>query len=42
MLLTLNPVGSIVAHSSMHVAAETHSHETDLFLPPQQGDEERE
>jgi hypothetical protein len=39
MLLTLNPVGSIVAHSSMHVTAEIHSHETELFLPPKQGDD---
>ena len=35
MIVTANPVGSIVAHASMHVAAEAHSHETDLFLPPQ-------
>ncbi len=42
MLLTLNPAGSILAHSSMHVAAEVHSHETDLFLPPQQGDDHAE
>jgi len=35
MLATLNPVGSVVAHASMHVAAEAHSHETDVFLPPQ-------
>jgi hypothetical protein len=38
MLVTLNPAGSIIAHASMHVSAEVHSHETDLFLPPQQGD----
>lgn len=30
-----NPVGSIIAHSSMHVAAVSHSYETDVFLPPQ-------
>jgi hypothetical protein len=36
MLATLNPAGSIVAHASMHVSAEVHSHETDLFLPPEQ------
>jgi len=35
MLATLNPAGSIVAHASMHLAAEAHSHETDIFLPPQ-------
>lgn len=35
MLVTANPVGSVVAHASMHVAAEAHSHETEVFLPPQ-------
>jgi hypothetical protein len=35
MLATLNPVGSVLAHASMHVAAEAHAHETDVFLPPQ-------
>lgn len=34
-LLTGNPLGSVVAHASMHVAADTHSYETDIFLPPQ-------
>jgi hypothetical protein len=34
-LVTMNPVGSIVAHASMHVAAVTHAYETDVFLPPQ-------
>jgi hypothetical protein len=33
-LLTANPLGSVVAHASMHVAADTHAYETDLFLPP--------
>lgn len=35
MLATINPVGSVLAHASMHIAAEAHSHETDVFLPPQ-------
>jgi hypothetical protein len=34
-LVTANPIGSIVAHSAMHVAAVTHVYETDVFLPPQ-------
>jgi hypothetical protein len=34
-LVTVNPVGSIVAHASMHVAALAHAYETDVFLPPQ-------
>jgi len=33
-LLTLNPVGAPIAHVGLHVAAVTHSYETDLFLPP--------
>jgi hypothetical protein len=35
MLLTTNPVGSVLAHASMHVAAVTHIYETPTFLPPQ-------
>jgi inhibitor of cysteine peptidase len=34
-LLTTNPAGSVVAHASMHVAANIHAYETDLYLPPQ-------
>lgn len=34
MLATINPVGSLVAHVSLHVAAVTHSYETEVFLPP--------
>lgn len=34
-LVSVNPLGSVVAHTSMHVAAVTHSYETDTFLPPQ-------
>jgi hypothetical protein len=31
---TANPVGSIVAHVSQHVAAVTHSYESEIFNPP--------
>ncbi len=34
-LATANPLGSFIAHASMHVTAVGHSYETDLFLPPQ-------
>jgi hypothetical protein len=34
-LVSVNPVGSIVAHASMHVAAVAHAYETEVFLPPQ-------
>lgn len=34
-LLTANPIGSIVAHATMHVTAVTHSYETRDYLPPQ-------
>jgi inhibitor of cysteine peptidase len=34
-ILTVNPLGSVVAHASMHVAAVVHAYETDLYLPPQ-------
>jgi hypothetical protein len=33
-LLTLNPLGATAAHVTLHVAAVTHSYETELFLPP--------
>ena len=33
-LVTLNPVGAPIAHAGLHVAAVTHSYETDTFLPP--------
>lgn len=36
-VLTANPLGSVVAHASMHVAADTHAYETDTYLPPQTG-----
>jgi hypothetical protein len=35
LLATGNPVGSIAAHASMHVAADIHAYETNVFLPPQ-------
>ncbi|MGV8967962.1 MAG: hypothetical protein ACOH2F_17015 [Cellulomonas sp.] len=35
MLATTNPIGSILAHASMHIAATTHAYETPTFLPPQ-------
>ena len=31
---TVNPVGSVIAHVSQHVAAVTHSYESRIFLPP--------
>jgi hypothetical protein len=31
---TANPVGSVVAHVSQHVAAVTHSYESRIFNPP--------
>lgn len=37
MLLTASPIGSVLAHASMHVAAATHAYETPTFLPPQVG-----
>jgi pimeloyl-ACP methyl ester carboxylesterase len=33
-LLTLNPLGSVVAHASQHVAAVAHSYAGDTYLPP--------
>jgi hypothetical protein len=32
--VTANPVGSLVAHVSQHVAAVTHSYESEIFNPP--------
>jgi hypothetical protein len=31
---TANPIGSVIAHASMHTTAVLHSYETDVFLPP--------
>jgi hypothetical protein len=33
-LVTLNPIGSPIAHAGLHVSAVLHSYETDTFLPP--------
>lgn len=33
-LLTLNPVGTPMAHIALHSAAVVHSYETETFLPP--------
>jgi hypothetical protein len=35
MLLTANPIGSVLDHSAMHVAAVAHEYEGDTRLPPQ-------
>jgi hypothetical protein len=35
MFATANPIGSLVAHATMHTAAVTHTYETDVFLPPE-------
>ena len=34
-LLTANPIGSVIDHSAMHIAAVSHEYETDVRLPPQ-------
>jgi hypothetical protein len=34
MLVSMNPVGSVVAHASMHVANVQHAYETSTLLPP--------
>ena len=34
MLLSTNPIGSVVDHAAMHVSAVAHSYETDVRLPP--------
>jgi hypothetical protein len=35
MLLTANPIGSVLDHGAMHVAAVIHSYEGETRLPPQ-------
>ena len=32
---TANPIGSVVAHVSQHVAAVSHSYESEIFIPPE-------
>ena len=34
VIATANPIGAPIAHAGLHVAAVTHSYDTDLFLPP--------
>ena len=34
-IVSLNPVGSVVTHATMHVTAVIHAYETDVYLPPQ-------
>jgi hypothetical protein len=34
MLLTTNPIGSVVDHAAMHISAVAHNYETELRLPP--------
>ena len=34
VIATANPIGAPIAHAGLHIAAVTHSYETDLFLPP--------
>ena len=34
VIATANPIGAPIAHAGLHVAAVTHSSDTDLFLPP--------
>ena len=33
-LVTLNPIGSPIAHAGLHTSAVLHSYDTDTFLPP--------
>jgi hypothetical protein len=35
LLLTGNPLGSVLTHATMHGTADVHSYETNVFLPPQ-------
>jgi fumarate reductase subunit C len=35
MFATANPIGSVVAHATMHTTAVAHNYETDVFLPPE-------
>ncbi|HEX5141144.1 MAG TPA: hypothetical protein VFX19_09385 [Dehalococcoidia bacterium] len=35
VIASANPIGSVIAHSSMHIAAVTHSYESKDRLPPQ-------
>jgi hypothetical protein len=35
MFATANPIGSVIAHATMHTTAVTHAYETPTFLPPE-------
>lgn len=35
MFATANPIGSVIAHATMHTTAAAHTYETPTFLPPQ-------
>jgi hypothetical protein len=35
MLATANPIGSVLAHATMHTTAVVHAYETPVFLPPE-------
>jgi hypothetical protein len=35
MLATTNPIGSVIAHATMHTTAVAQSYETPVFLPPE-------
>jgi hypothetical protein len=35
MLATANPIGSVIAHATMHTTAVAHAYETPVFLPPE-------
>lgn len=34
-LLTVNPLGSVIDHAGMHIAAVAHEYEGEVRLPPQ-------
>jgi hypothetical protein len=42
VILSANPIGSVVAHASMHLAAVTHAYESKDRLPPQTFADERD
>ena len=35
MFATANPIGSVIAHATMHTTAVSHAYETPTFLPPE-------
>jgi hypothetical protein len=34
-IVSASPIGSLVTHATMHVAANIHAYETPVLLPPQ-------